>query len=193
MITIILLNYIKMNINKIIEIRDKYGHQSSWGIWNDKVSDLSIFDNIDELKINNKCILVGLNISKKIDKPFGNFHSGRNDYKLKYALKDTILWGSYITDIIKDYAQKISGKVMKYVKDNPDFLEENINSFENEISEINNEKPILIAMGNDVYKLLKENLKDDYIIYKVTHYSAFINQYELKEEFSKIISKINIE
>jgi hypothetical protein len=179
-----------MDSNKFLYIKEKYGHQSSWAIWNDKMSDLSMFDTIDNIQINNKIVLVGLNISKKIENPFGNFHSGKNDYKLRYSLQNTILSGAYMTDIIKDYEQKISGKVMKFLKENPTFVQENINSFKNEINDIGCEKPVLIAFGNDAYKLLIDNLHD-YKIYKVTHYSAFINQYKLKEEFEKIISELN--
>jgi hypothetical protein len=191
-----------MNYDKLLYIKERYGHQSSWAVWNEKVKDLSIFDNLNDIRTTNKFVLVGLNISKKIDSPFGNFHSGKNDYKLRYALENTILWGSYMTDIIKDYEQKISGKVMKYLKDNPDFLQDNIDSFKNELDDISRSfdsvdcdsdcrKPLLIALGNDVYKLLTSNLKDKYVIRKVTHYSAFINQYDLKSEFNKIISELN--
>jgi hypothetical protein len=191
-----------MNFNKFLDIKEKYGHLSSWAIWNtnyitpaNKINDLSIFDNIDDLsftdlKINTHFILVGLNISKQINKPFANFHSGKNDYKLRYALQNTIIWGSYMTDIIKDFEQKISGKVMKYLNHNPTFLQDNIDTFKNEINYIGANKPILIALGNDVYKLLMDNLSTEYTIYKVPHYSSFINQYQLKEAFEAIISKI---
>ena len=35
------------------------------------------------------------------------------DYKIRYALQDTIYWGSYMTDIIKDYEE-----VIKYADNN---------------------------------------------------------------------------
>ncbi|MDP6484140.1 MAG: hypothetical protein QGH70_09895, partial [Nitrospinota bacterium] len=47
-------------------------------------------------------VLVGLNISGTIERPFGNFHSDNSkaqDYKLRYALRDTRFWGGYLTDI----------------------------------------------------------------------------------------------
>ena len=60
------------------EIKIKYGHVSSWAIWQKRDStkkekfgmgDVSFFNNIDTKKLNPNIILVGLNISHKIKKP----------------------------------------------------------------------------------------------------------------------------
>ena len=39
-------------------------------------------------------------------------------------------------DIIKDFEEKISNNLIKYLRDNPEFLKENINSFEDELKYI---------------------------------------------------------
>ena len=57
-------------------------------------------------------------------------------------------------DIIKDFEEKISNNLIKYLRDNPEFLKENINSFEDELKYIGSNNPILIAFSNDCYKLL---------------------------------------
>ena len=117
----------------------KYGHYASWAIWADtglkpksNVGDLSIFDmelnsNIIE-RLRPDIIMVGLNISRPIEFTFGNFHDRRSqsqDYKIRYAFKGTKFYGAYMTDIIKDFEQVISGNVISYLKSNPDF--ENLN------------------------------------------------------------------
>ena len=56
--------------------------------------------------LNPNIILVGLNISEKIDRVFGNFHPDKTkaqDYKTRYDLQDNMFWGSYMTDIIKSF------------------------------------------------------------------------------------------
>ena len=125
---------------------------------------------INDESINRNIILVGLNISGKgnLEKPFSNFHpdySTAHDYKIRYALENTIFWGSYMTDVIKDYEEVISNKVMKYLNNNPKFEKENIISFEKELEYIGANKPIIISFGNDSYKILKRNLGEKYHIY----------------------------
>lgn len=116
-------------------IKRKYGHFASWAIWadagtkpKDNVGSLSIFD-IDHddsclQLLNPECVFVGLNISRPIESPLGNFHDPRPqamDYKLRYAFKNSPFWGAYMTDIIKDFEQKASGKVMDYLRTNKHF------------------------------------------------------------------------
>ena len=123
----------------IEEIKDKYGHMASFAIWQkiDKtkktkfgMGDISHFDNINNLNINRNIILVGLNLSGKdsIDSPFKNFHPKQStalDYKTQYTIQDAIFWVAYMTDIIKDYEEVMSGKVMKYLNKNPHIKKEN--------------------------------------------------------------------
>ena len=84
-------------------------------------------------QLNPNVVLVGLNISTwDIEDPFANFHSKRpvaQDYKIRFAVKDTDLWGAYMTDIVKDYPEKESGKVGSYLRQNRKFREENVQRF----------------------------------------------------------------
>ncbi len=114
-------------------IKKKYGHYASWAIWAEagekpksNMGDLTILDpKINKnlfLQLKPNVVLVGLNISRGIIKvPFANFHDKRSkatDYKIRYALRDSPFWGGYMTDIIKDFNQKSSGKVISYLKAN---------------------------------------------------------------------------
>lgn len=186
-------------------IKRKYGHMSSWAIYADKkdrdkeksgVGDISFFETPDsELlgALNPNVVFVGLNISQKIKEVFGNFHSASpsaQDYKIRFALKGSKFEGGYMTDVLKDFEQKISGKVMKYLRENTAFEKENIEKFEEELKDIGSTNPIIIAFGADCYKILRRNLKDKYTIYKVTHYSAFITKEKLRSEIEALAKHV---
>jgi hypothetical protein len=184
-------------------IANKYGHYASWALWadegkkpKDNIGDLSIFDieiNKDLLKlIKPNIIFVGLNISRKIESPLANFHDTRPqamDYKIRYALKNTPYYGGYMTDIIKDFEQKISGKVMTYLNRNKTFELENIEIFLEEISDLKVKNPQIITFGNDAYKILFRNLSGEYDIVKIPHYSHFISKENYKVEVDRILNR----
>ena len=177
---------------KFQEIKTKYGHMSSWAIWKNKdengkeksnVGNINIFETVSQ-SLNPNVVFIGLNISKKIVEPFANFHSTSStshDYKIRHAVKDTPFYGGYMTDIIKDFEEKVSGNVMKYINQHPDFLQENISSFEEELKFIGATQPILIAFGNDCYKLLKKYMKNTDKLFKVSHYSSSVSKEQLKK------------
>jgi hypothetical protein len=180
------------------KMNKQYSHYCSWAIWGthfgnkvkNGMDNLNIFDNCIN-NINFKYIIVGLNISKKIEIPLSNFHGKNGEvYKLRHALINTKLYGSYMTDIIKDFEEPKAIKMTKYIKQNPKFLKENINTFLKEINDLNIKNPILIAMGNDTYKILIENLKG-FKIYKIPHYACR----KSKEIYKNIVHDIikNIE
>ena len=99
----------------------------------DNIDNLSVLDpqiNPDLLNtLTGDFIFLGLNIARRIEKPFGNFHDPRpmaTDFKIRSALKGTRYWGSHMTDIITDFEEKASGKMMRYLCNNRDFEHENI-------------------------------------------------------------------
>ena len=179
-------------------LRDSFGMYSSWTIWAEEdegkpksnIEDMSIFDDPKILdKLNNKYIFVGLNAAKHEHEdntqyqPWNAFHSSdkkrQQDYKLRYALKGTPYWGSYMTDILKNYPETNSNKVIKYIRD----LNKSGNSFDNDqylggfIKELAffEPKPTLIAMGNAVEKILRRHFSA-YNIIKIRHYSSWIGK-----------------
>jgi len=180
------------------EIKDKYGHRASWAIWKKLdpskkakfgMGDTSFFDSPKDLKLNPNIILCGLNISKKIENPFSNFHpdySTAHDYKIRFATEDSPFTGAYMTDVIKDFEEVMSGKVMKYLNANPSIKMKNIKSFELELQDIGANNPIIIAFGNDCEKILNKELKEKYKIYKVPHYSSCISKEKLRDKFNEI-------
>ena len=130
-------------------------------------------------------VFVGYNISKKIATPFGNFHEGRNDYRIHDAIQGTLFEGAYMTDLIKDFEEKSSGKMKQYLAKNPDVVAENISSFLKELEFIGASNPILIAFGNDCYTLLKKHLPG-HTVHKVLHYSSFTTNEERRQEMLRL-------
>lgn len=164
---------------------------ASWAIWAEEgttpksnVGDMSVFDltkNPDLLQqLNPNIVMVGLNFARAVEPvPFSNFHDKRpqaQDYKLRYAFRDTPFYGAYMTDIIKDFEEVISGNVMKYLRANPDFVLQHVKAFEAELEDLGCKDPLIIAFGNDSYKILKKFFSDRYRIQKLKHYSCYMSK-----------------
>jgi hypothetical protein len=169
-------------------IREKYGYWASWAIWADEgatpksnVGDLTVFETPEVLNaLNPEVVLVGLNISRgSIRAPFANFHDLRSeatDYKIRYALKGSPFWGGYMTDIIKDFDQKSSGKVVSYLKANKQFERENVEIFRQELKDLGAINPTIIAFGGDAYSILTKNFGDRLTVLKVPHYANYTSK-----------------
>ena len=160
----------------------------------DNVGDLSVFDiknNVELLQqLKPSIIMVGLNISRRIEVPLANFHDLRHqamDFKIRYALRGSPFWGAYMTDIIKDFEQKASGKVMTYLRTDKPFEEENVKVFREEINILGIDNPTIIAFGSDAYSVLNRNFKNEYNILKIPHYSNYTSKEKYREEVKCIL------
>ena len=193
----------KKTFNKI---KKEYGPFASWAVWKEQgeksksnMGDLNVLDpqqNPDVLsELKPDVVFVGLNTSRNINDspPFSNFHpnySTAQDYKTRFALKGTELWGGYMTDIIKDYPELHGQKVMSYLRDYPDVEKKNIETFREELKDLGTKNRIIIAFGQNVYRILTRNLQNEFKIFKVTHYSAPINQQELRYAIKSLIKNM---
>ena len=179
-------------------LKVKYSHWSSWAIWSaagetpkSNVGDLSVFEGDNFLQfLNPEIFLVGLNISRgDIKNPLANFHDARaeaTDYKIRYALSDSALWGGYMTDIIKDFDEKESGKMMTYLRSNKTFEKSNVQIFRQEIKDVRAKNPTIVAFGNDAYSILSRNFKDEFKILKVQHYANYSSKENYREHVLSI-------
>ena len=186
---------------KFDSIKEKYGRVASWAIWahedeepKSNMGDLTVLDpeiNKNLLsELNPNVVLVALNFSEDVNhKPFENFHAGGKfqDYKTRYALRDSPYWGGYMTDIIKNHPEKKSDELVKYLKTHPDEVQSNVESFRQELRDIGAKKPKLVAFGNDVYDILKRNLPEFEIV-KITHYAHFVSKEKYREEVKQSVS-----
>jgi len=192
-----------MNEELYNQIKEKYGKDASWAIWNDPNADyedpftLLDYQKVKD-KINPNVVLVGFNPSDNIFDDFSNFHNLKNDRrnlpsktksnanKLKYAFINTKYEGAYMTDIIKLAAIKgkvklaNSAEVKKYIKSHPEVAVESVKMFKEELDFIGSKDPFIIALGGDAYDILNEFL-GGYSICKVAHYAVYGNAPKYKE------------
>lgn len=186
------------------QLRSKYWDVASWAIWapctgapKSNMGNLSVFDDPDLLKkLNNRFILVGLNGSGVHDaylefsKAWYNFHSDYprgNDFKMRYAFKDTPVWGSYITDFIKYFQEVDSSKAVQYIRNNPQAMRKNVDAFKDELALLGG-SPVIVALGGASYKLIKENLGDSHRIVMIKHYSYTIGKEDYRKEALEVLS-----
>ena len=191
-----------MKLETFLEIKNKYGDCGSWAIWREEketpksnIGDLTILDHtlnknlLTQLKP--EFVFVGLNFSTMENvAPFSNFHSPSStaqDYKIRFALKDTKFWGSYMTDIIKNFPEKHSNLMMEVLNNDKSLEKKNIDIFVQELEILNVQNEKIIAFGGDVYKILKRNLGDMLNIVKFTHYAHFISKENYRKELLKVI------
>ena len=177
--------------DKFNHIKNKWGAYASWTMWQDvkpweapkaHMGDLSIFDDEDTLLdiVHTDIVFVALNAADRdvADRPFSMFHDTSpraNDYKMRYAFKDTVLWGSYITDLFHNLRETDSNKVSRHLAVNPDFLKTQLDRFKQELADIAEPgypKPILVALGGTVKGLLDIHLRPaGYNVLSIDHYS----------------------
>jgi hypothetical protein len=98
------------------------------------------------------------------------------DFKIRSALKGTRYSGSYMTDIIKDFEEKASGKMMRYLCNNRDFEHENIQILKTEIEVLGAGAPLLIAFGKDAEKIARRNRGNEFQIIGIPHYANYISR-----------------
>ncbi|WP_369983841.1 hypothetical protein [Thalassolituus sp.] len=189
-----------MKLEKFKEIEIRYGDVASWAIWADEsdkpksnIGDMDVLDpdrNPDLLaSLNPAVVMVGLNISRAVSfaKPFMNFHDANprgQDYKLRYAFRDTPYSGAYMTDLIKGLEMVDSKEALKYVKKTPGELERHIESFIEELEFVSETKPLIIALGRDVYDLMKRHLDESAYerLIRVTHYSHQVAKEKYRDD-----------
>lgn len=167
------------SLNEYNILASKYGTYSSWAIWNPQnPTDTTIIDKyVDQL--HSKFVVLGLNISRPlVNKPtWSNFHGKTHDRKLNYACNDTILRGSYITDIFKGIVNPNSTNFLKYLT--KEQIEGNVNVFNQEMADIrinSDTKFIVLGTPNSILakcfnSYFKQNYKNPIVHYY--HYSYF--------------------
>ena len=189
-------------------LKSNYGDVASWTIWDKADKKSKNVDGYDWCsdedaliqRVNGKYVFVAMNpYSKELKmgkvkthksgNPWrSNFHSKwpKRDCFLRYATAGTEMEGSYITDLIKDVKTPNGSVLKKKMKEDSSILSRNIEEFKEEISHLS-DKPIIIALGDDVYGWLK-SLYDEYKVIRMTHYSLKGLSYDLyREEALNII------
>ena len=181
-------------------VKQKHGGYASWAVWADadknpksNMGDMSVFDlnsNPGLLDVlNTNVIMVGLNISsdsRLLPEPFRNFHDPSpraNDFKIRYAFRDTEYYGAYMTDIIKRVGMINSRDLLAHLKTHPGLVEQNVEIFRQELRDLNSTAPTILAFGAGAYNIVHDHLgSEEYShLIKLTHYSHYISKEKYKE------------
>lgn len=192
-----------ISINVFNKSRERFGHFASWAVWAEEgespksnIDDLSVLNPDKNSKLlevlHGNSILLGLNISRRIERPFGNFHDPMpqaTDFKIRYGLKDTPYWGSYMTDVIKDFEEKASGKMMSFLKKDKEFERENIEKLRQEIRILGFTNPVLVTFGKDAEAIVKRNLGHEFQIVRIPHYANYCSKEEYRSQVLEIIQQ----
>jgi len=184
-------------------IREKHGKYASWAVWvkgSDKpksnMGDMAIFDDklvLSLLRAN--VLMVGLNLSRfTISEPFRNFHDPSptaQDYKIRFAFRDTEYYGAYMTDIIKGVVEVDSKNIPKHLKENPGVLVDSLKIFRQELRDLGAVSPLILAFGRIAYDIIKENLSSAEYgkLIRLTHYSHQISKEKYREAVLKEIQQ----
>ena len=184
-------------------IKLNHGDYASWALWNEpQEGDLrlsggmndAIFENITDEQLSQlkpEFVFVGLNLSIGSVDTLMNFHSVDNHIgKLRYALRNSPFWGAYLTDAIKSYSNPDGNLTMEYIAENPEIETKSIEILRKEINDLNIENPILIAFGRNSFKILNRNLKGEFRIIQITHYSHQIEKPVGENYKNKIMRKL---
>lgn len=184
-------------------IREKHGKYASWAVWaeaSDKpksnMGDMIILgDNLALHLLKPNVLMVGLNLSRfTISEPFRNFHdpspSGQ-DYKIRFAFKDTEYYGAYMTDIIKGVVEVDSKNIPKHLKENQGALANSLEIFRQELRDLGSVSHLILAFGRIAYDIIKENLSSGEYgkLIRLTHYSHQIGKEKYRETVLKEIQK----
>jgi hypothetical protein len=196
-----------IDIGTFEEVRKRFGHFASWAVWAEagenpksSIADLSVLnpeENPHLLQtLHSNAIFLGLNISRPIERPLGNFHDPRpmaTDFKIRYALQGTPYWGSYMTDIIKDFEEKISGRMMNFLRTNLDFEKENIRHLREEIEVLGCSSPMLVTFGKDAERIAKRTLANEYSIICIPHYANFVSKEHYRRQVHERLFRTRID
>ena len=109
------------------------------------------------------------------------------DFKIRYALKGSRYWGAYMTDFIKDFEEKASGKMMNFLRHNRSFEEENIQMLREEISVLGVSAPILVVFGRDAETIARRNFEDEFQIVRVPHYANYGSKESYRMQVTELL------
>lgn len=189
---------------------NKFSGFSSWAVWSHaapgepakaRIGDLTVLDPDQETglldELNPDVVLLGLNASSRgaemEPRPWGNFHdpSGdAQDYKIRFAFRDTPYWGAYMTDVFIDLPETDSKKVRKWRAENPEEVAAHLVRLEQELDVLGTD-PLLVVFGDLAYASLPRAFRRDRRVVKVDHYSRYIGPADYREKVLGQIAAAN--
>jgi hypothetical protein len=127
--------------------------------------------------LHTRFVLLGLNISREpIGLSFANFHDPRpraTDFRIRAAFRETECWGAYMTDVIKEFPEKCSGKMAAYLRHNRGFEVEQVARLREELVMVRAGSATLLAFGREAEGVLRRHIGVDYRVVGIPHYAIY--------------------
>lgn len=179
-------------------IKEKHPY-ASWAVWSKPDPDGGPKSNQGDLTVldpdwnqallgmlRSDVVMVGLNLSRDLPPPFGNFHDARpegQDYKIRFAFTGTTFYGAYMTDIIKGVRMRKAGDLRRHLAANPHVVPESVECLLEEFDDLESESPTVIAFGVYAHLLAAKHLPANRYsrLARVMHYSCYISQADYRE------------
>jgi hypothetical protein len=189
--------------------KERHGGHGSWAVWAEatgppksNIGDMRVLDpdrNPTLLgKLRKDVVMVGLNISRPVLEPLRNFHDARpmgQDYKIRFAFKDTPCYGAYMTDFIKGIEMRDSNELIRYLRANPLVEQQQAERFLGELDDLQCDRPTILAFGGRAHELLNKNKnvpRDKYSrLIRLRHYADYISPEQYRQEVLKLIGSIS--
>ena len=95
-------------------------------------------------------------------------------WRLRHAVHNTCLSGSYLTDVIKDHVDPKAANVLARARKDPSWFETHIRLLKDELKCVGAENAILVAMGAVAHDLLMKAKKEHGLlndVKKIRHYA----------------------
>jgi hypothetical protein len=177
-------------------IKQKHGGWASWAVWAEpsespksNVGDLSVLDpdrNASLLPVLRRdIVMLGLNMSRPLEVPFANFHDANprsQDFKIRYAFRDTPYYGAYMTDLVKGTVEVDSSNVRRLLSRDSSLIGPHVAKLLDEFEDLGCASPLLIAFGRDAHSLTEKHLpRSSYSrLVGIMHYSNYISQHDYR-------------
>lgn len=81
-----------------------------------------------------------------------------------------------MTDVIKNFADPMSGNVLSYLRKNPDFERIQTQNLRDELAVIGANQTVLVAFGQIAYTVLQRHFTNEYRIMQLPHYAEQSSQ-----------------
>jgi hypothetical protein len=98
-----------------------------------------------------------------------------------------------MTDIIKDFEEKVSGNMMRFLKTDSKFKKENIEILRLEIEVLRCEGPLIVTFGRDAESIARKNLGKEFQICRIPHYANYSSKGKYREEVLDVLFKQKVE
>jgi hypothetical protein len=192
-------------------IRKKSGRYASWAVWQlpaadaapkAGIGDLDCFDlekNPDLLdELTAEVVMIGLNASSRevSGAPWFGFHDPSphaNDFKIRYAFRDTPYWGAYMTDVFNDFHETNSQTVTKAMKAAPEEVDRQLDRLEDELECLGVRHPLLIVFGGAAYRHVRRRFGTQYRVVQVLHFSSYVSKEKYRAKVLETLAAFEME